>query len=73
MGKRRDLYCSFCGKAQHEVVRMIAGPQVFTCNECVEMFVAILRDEGIAPFSTDGKVVRLQMPTGSHHSPIRKK
>ena len=52
MGKRRHQYCSFCGKAQHEVLKLIAGPNVFTCNECVELFVVILRDDGIEPFKS---------------------
>lgn len=39
------LYCSFCGKSQHEVKRLIAGPQVFICNECVELCNDIVREE----------------------------
>ena len=39
------LYCSFCGKSQHEVQRLIAGPQVFICNECVELCNDIIREE----------------------------
>jgi hypothetical protein len=36
------LYCSFCGKGQHEVRRMIAGPSVFICDECVEACQAVV-------------------------------
>jgi ATP-dependent Clp protease ATP-binding subunit ClpX len=39
------LFCSFCGKSQHEVVRLIAGPQVFICNECVDLCNDIIREE----------------------------
>jgi hypothetical protein len=39
------LYCSFCGKSQHEVVKLIAGPSVFICNECTELCNGILFDE----------------------------
>ncbi len=35
--KKQPLYCSFCGKADHEVGYLVAGPCVFICNECVEM------------------------------------
>ena len=39
------LYCSFCGKSQHEVRKLIAGPQVFICDECVELCNDIIREE----------------------------
>src|SRR6516164_3445693 len=39
------LYCSFCGKSQHEVRKLIAGPTVFICDECVELSKDILRGE----------------------------
>ena len=39
------LYCSFCGKSQHEVRKLIAGPTVFICDECVELCMEIIRDE----------------------------
>ena len=41
----RLLYCSFCGKSQHEVRKLIAGPSVFICDECVELCNAIIREE----------------------------
>lgn len=40
------LYCSFCGKSQHEVRKLIAGPTVFICDECVELCTDIIREEG---------------------------
>ncbi|MBI28671.1 MAG: ATP-dependent Clp protease ATP-binding subunit ClpX [Pelagibacteraceae bacterium] len=49
MSKSKDsngsLYCSFCGKSQHEVKKLIAGPTVFVCDECVELCMDIIKDE----------------------------
>ncbi len=49
MSEDRDdkniLYCSFCGKSQHEVRKLIAGPTVFICDECVELCMDIIREE----------------------------
>ena len=42
---RSTLYCSFCGKSQHEVRKLIAGPNVFICNECVELCADIIKEE----------------------------
>ena len=39
------LYCSFCGKSQHEVKKLIAGPTVFICDECVELCMDIIKEE----------------------------
>ena len=39
------LYCSFCGKSQHEVRKLIAGPSVYVCDECVELCNDIIREE----------------------------
>ncbi|WP_278368806.1 ClpX C4-type zinc finger protein, partial [Pseudoalteromonas lipolytica] len=39
------LYCSFCGKSQHEVRKLIAGPQVYICDECVDLCNDIIREE----------------------------
>ena len=39
------LYCSFCGKSQHEVRKLIAGPSVYVCDECVELCNDIIKDE----------------------------
>ena len=41
----KTLYCSFCGKSQHEVRKLIAGPTVFICDECVELCMDIIREE----------------------------
>ncbi|PHV12146.1 ATP-dependent Clp protease ATP-binding subunit ClpX [Chitinimonas sp. BJB300] len=43
--KEKLLYCSFCGKSQHEVRKLIAGPQVFICDECIELCNDIIREE----------------------------
>jgi len=53
------LYCSFCGKSQHEVKKLIAGPTVFICDECVRLCMDIIREEeGAAGFSSpSGKVL----------------
>ena len=44
-GDNKLLYCSFCGKSQHEVRKLIAGPSVFICDECVELCNDIIREE----------------------------
>ena len=54
------LYCSFCGKSQHEVKKLIAGPSVFICDECIELCNDIIRDESAV--DTDGKPSR-DLPT----------
>ena len=40
--KNKTLYCSFCGKSQHEVRKLIAGPTVFICGECIELCADII-------------------------------
>jgi ATP-dependent Clp protease ATP-binding subunit ClpX len=60
------LYCSFCGKSQHEVKKLIAGPQVFICNECIELCTDVIQEESeqigeVSPQTPDGK--RLPLPT----------
>ena len=42
---KNTLYCSFCGKSQHEVKKLIAGPTVFICDECVELCNDIIQEE----------------------------
>ena len=42
---KNTLYCSFCGKSQHEVRKLIAGPNVFICDECVELCMDIVGKE----------------------------
>ncbi|MGD8327436.1 MAG: ATP-dependent Clp protease ATP-binding subunit ClpX, partial [Sphingomonadales bacterium] len=51
---KNTLYCSFCGKSQHEVRKLIAGPTVFICDECVELCNDIIREE------TKGSLVKAQ-------------
>ena len=53
---KNTLYCSFCGKSQHEVRKLIAGPTVFICDECVELCMDIIREEHKSSLvkSTDG-------------------
>jgi len=56
---KSTLYCSFCGKSQHEVRKLIAGPTVFICDECVELCNDIIREEtkgGLAGKGKDGGV-----------------
>ncbi|MDR3410128.1 MAG: ATP-dependent Clp protease ATP-binding subunit ClpX [Formivibrio sp.] len=55
------LYCSFCGKSQHEVTKLIAGPQVFICNECIALCTDIIREE-----SSQSNVTEVQTPSGKH-------
>ena len=55
------LYCSYCGKSQHEVRKLIAGPSVFICDECIELCNDIIREEGAA--DKTGKMVRSELPT----------
>ena len=43
--KSSTSYCSFCGKSQDEVRKMIAGPTVFICHECVDLCVEIIKEE----------------------------
>ena len=43
------LYCSFCGKSQHEVKKLIAGPSVFICDECVDLCNDIIKEEVKSP------------------------
>ncbi|HUH23639.1 MAG TPA: ATP-dependent Clp protease ATP-binding subunit ClpX [Brevundimonas sp.] len=49
---KNTLYCSFCGKSQHEVRKLIAGPTVFICDECVELCMDIIREEHKIAFKT---------------------
>ena len=56
----RLLYCSFCGKSQHEVRKLIAGPSVFICDECVELCNEIIREE----------IQEDEIANGQRHLPI---
>jgi ATP-dependent Clp protease ATP-binding subunit ClpX len=50
---KNTLYCSFCGKSQHEVRKLIAGPTVFICDECVELCMDIIKEENKSNFVKD--------------------
>jgi ATP-dependent Clp protease ATP-binding subunit ClpX len=68
-GKREDgklLYCSFCGKSQHEVRKLIAGPSVFVCDECVELCNDIIR-EAVQENEAPGKQTKLPKPREINH------
>ncbi len=58
------LYCSFCGKSQHEVKKLIAGPSVFICDECIELCNDIIRDEAPAE-SAAPKASKSDLPVPS--------
>ena len=60
---KNTLYCSFCGKSQHEVRKLIAGPTVFICDECVELCMDIIREENTSSLakSRDG-IPTLSLP-----------
>ena len=55
------LYCSFCGKSQHEVKKLIAGPSVFICDECIELCNDIIRDE-VPPEGPTAKGGKSELP-----------
>ncbi|MBW8760665.1 MAG: ATP-dependent Clp protease ATP-binding subunit ClpX [Burkholderiales bacterium] len=58
------LYCSFCGKSQHEVKKLIAGPSVFICDECIELCNDIIRDE-VPAEGTAAKTSKSDLPMPS--------
>ncbi|MFN3295362.1 ATP-dependent Clp protease ATP-binding subunit ClpX [Caldimonas sp.] len=58
------LYCSFCGKSQHEVKKLIAGPSVFICDECIDLCNDIIRDE-VPAEAPEGRAARSDLPTPS--------
>ena len=54
---KNPLYCSFCGKSQHEVRKLIAGPTVFICDECVELCLDIIGEDNKSLLSKSGDKV----------------
>ncbi len=58
------LYCSFCGKSQHEVKKLIAGPSVFICDECIELCNDIIRDE-VPVDGAEAKAAKSDLPIPS--------
>ncbi|WP_423063670.1 ATP-dependent Clp protease ATP-binding subunit ClpX [Candidiatus Paracoxiella cheracis] len=63
--KPQILHCSFCGKSQHEVRKLIAGPSVFVCDECVDLCNDIIREEELAQAVESQK--KLPSPQEIHH------
>ncbi|MBI5920587.1 MAG: ATP-dependent Clp protease ATP-binding subunit ClpX [Betaproteobacteria bacterium] len=61
-GSEKLLYCSFCGKSQHEVKKLIAGPSVFICDECIELCNDIVRDEAASEQGSN-KLGKAELPT----------
>src|SRR5205809_8062442 len=60
-GGEKLLYCSFCGKSQHEVRMLIAGPSVLICDECIELCNDIIREQSAA--DKGGKRAYSDLPT----------
>jgi len=61
VGGEKLLYCSFCGKSQHEVRKLIAGPSVFICDECIDLCNDIIREE--ATTDTGTKTAKSDLPS----------
>jgi len=61
VGGEKLLYCSFCGKSQHEVRKLIAGPSVFICDECIDLCNDIIREEASA--DTGQKAAKSDLPS----------
>jgi ATP-dependent Clp protease ATP-binding subunit ClpX len=59
----KTLYCSFCGKSQHEVIKLIAGPSVFVCNECVALCNDIIESEKPTDVNNSVKKAKDSLPT----------
>ncbi|MBI2294733.1 MAG: ATP-dependent Clp protease ATP-binding subunit ClpX [Betaproteobacteria bacterium] len=62
VGGEKLLYCSFCGKSQHEVRKLIAGPSVFICDECIELCNDIIREETQGEHGAKGVKSDLPVP-----------
>ena len=62
IGGEKLLYCSFCGKSQHEVRKLIAGPSVFICDECIELCNDIIREETQSEHGAKGGKSDLPVP-----------
>jgi len=62
VGGEKLLYCSFCGKSQHEVRKLIAGPSVFICDECIELCNDIIREETQGEHGSKGVKSDLPVP-----------
>jgi hypothetical protein len=70
---KNSLYCSFCGKSQHEVRKLIAGPTVFICDECVELCMDIIGEENKSSLTKSGDEIptpkEIQGPRRLCHRP----
>ena len=67
---RKQLACSFCGKAAGDVAKLVAGPGVYICDECVALASRIMkRDESPQPGSHPDHVTRLQQEKHHHDAP----
>src|SRR5271156_1298398 len=62
-GKDRVLHCSFCSKSQHEVRKLIAGPSVYVCDECVALCNEIIHEQGHDNKSPTEAVPKLPVPS----------
>ncbi|PSB92288.1 ATP-dependent Clp protease ATP-binding subunit ClpX [Candidatus Pandoraea novymonadis] len=62
-GSEKLLYCSFCGKSQHEVKKLISGPSVFICDECIDLCNEIIRDEVATPEKEGSKDSKSNLPS----------
>jgi hypothetical protein len=66
----RTLHCSFCGKSQHDVRELVAGPRVFICDECVALCNGIVENEEILRlFAVDSEEDNRSHPTGPEYQP----
>lgn len=62
-GGNKTLYCSFCGKSQDEVKKLVAGPSVFVCDECIDLCNDIMREEGITQSKNLPNITETHLPT----------
>lgn len=62
-GKQKVLHCSFCGKSQHEVRKLIAGPSVYVCDECVALCTEIIKEEARDTQAVSNVMPKLPTPT----------
>ena len=62
-GEEQKFFCAFCGKAQDQVQRLVAGPEVSICNECINLCVDVLRDESLAEVSQGIQAGEVKLPT----------
>src|ERR1700722_11076240 len=61
-GKNKTLHCSFCGKSQHEVKKLIAGPSVYVCDECISLCNEIINEELPTTHASIDPLMKLPSP-----------